>query len=306
MGRSKNWKLLDELHKRLQSDDLRERLDAATALWEIRGDVEKVLPVARDIARDDRGVTASGYTATTRVVDGARVEQQHPFEEPLAAQAAQLLGKMGAAAKPAVGDLVQLLAHPNARARTAAFQTLDEMGPAAAEALPALQEFARQAGRQYLPTRYLPARKVSIPQQPLNRNDSVSAPFPGKPFFPINNQKNHSNCRCGKCFTNPFITRSTLEWLQSLSLAKEAHGVDPTNSVRPFSENPTELSNLACSRLAPSDSESSPSIVPRLDRSGCSPTSMAKSSCRPPSSSINAHSSMWPSASFAKRRRNTN
>ncbi|MHB8971233.1 MAG: HEAT repeat domain-containing protein [Pirellulaceae bacterium] len=179
LGSAAGGIVLDELHKRLQSDDLRERLDAATALWEIRGDVEKVLPVARDIARDDRGVTASGYGATTRIVDGVRVEQQHPFEDPLAARAAQLLGKMGAAAKPAVGDLVKLLAHPNSRARTAALLALGEMGPAAAEALPALQEIARQADNrwQYIPIlkNIDPAAAAELEHQ---LNDRVPDPMP--------------------------------------------------------------------------------------------------------------------------------
>ena len=136
---------MEELQVRLQSDDLGERLAAATALWDISRDVEIVLPVVRDIARDDRGVTASGYGASTRLVEGARVNNKHPFEDPLAARAAELLGKMGPVAKPAVGELVKLLDHPNSRVRTAALLALGEMGPAAAAALPALQELMRQA-----------------------------------------------------------------------------------------------------------------------------------------------------------------
>ena len=102
-----------ELEAALQSDDLRVRLQAAEALWAVSQDVDKVLPVVIAIVEHDQGITVGGYSATTQIVDGKRVEKRHPYRTPLAQRAVELLGKMGPAAKPAAGMLETLLTHPD-------------------------------------------------------------------------------------------------------------------------------------------------------------------------------------------------
>jgi HEAT repeat protein len=142
-------KVVEVLKPKLESSDIQERLDAATALWTITQNAEMVLPVARAIARDDQGITLSIGMMALRTVDGKQVEQRSSRQFPLAARAALLLGKMGVEAEPAVDELIGLLNHENLHARRAAIYAIGEIGPAASKAIPDLEKLlAENASRQ--------------------------------------------------------------------------------------------------------------------------------------------------------------
>ena len=139
---------MERVKSKLQSDDPCQRLQAATAIWAISKNAELVLPVAWAVVRDDQGITSSGYSVTYRNIDGKRVEQRKPFQYPLAARAAELLGQMGPQAAPAVDDLIAMLEHDNWRARSAAMEALGEIGPAATKAIPALERLVEKGAPQ--------------------------------------------------------------------------------------------------------------------------------------------------------------
>jgi HEAT repeat protein len=148
IGRNEE-KVVEVLKPKLQSSDIREQLDAATALWAITKNAELVLPVARAIVRDDQGITRRLDRLIYRTVDGKQVEQRTSSKYPLAARAATLLGQMGAEAEPAVDELIGLLNHPNPHARRAAIYAIGEIGPAASKAIPSLEKLmANDASRQ--------------------------------------------------------------------------------------------------------------------------------------------------------------
>ena len=132
-----------ELEADLQNEDLRVRLQAATALWAVSHDVDKVLPIACAIAANDQVVTVGGYAATTRIVDGRRIEERHPYRTPLAVRAVELLGEMGPAAKSAARVLETLLKHPNREVQQAAARALAKIEPLADDGLPALSPSRR-------------------------------------------------------------------------------------------------------------------------------------------------------------------
>ena len=99
LGSAAGDMVLDELHKTTPKWRPAENgWDAATALWEIRGDVEKVLPVAtRYRARRSAELRPAATQPLPALWTACESSNKHPFEDPLAARAAQLLGKMGAA-----------------------------------------------------------------------------------------------------------------------------------------------------------------------------------------------------------------
>jgi hypothetical protein len=107
-----------------------------------------VLPVARAIARDDQGITLEIGTITFRTVDGKQIKQRGSYRLPLAARAAQLLGKMGVEAAPAVDELIGLLNHENPHARRAAIYAIGEIGPAASKAIPVLEKLLAEDASQ--------------------------------------------------------------------------------------------------------------------------------------------------------------
>ena len=139
---------IEILQSQLQSDDIRKRLEAATALWSITKNAELVLPVALAVARDDQGITSAAYSVTYRMVDGKRVEQRKPYRYPLAARAAKLLVQMGPEAAPALDELIAMLDHENPRAKSAALRAIGEIGPAASKAIPALKKLVEETGDQ--------------------------------------------------------------------------------------------------------------------------------------------------------------
>ena len=107
-----------------------------------------VLPVARAIARDDQGITLGIGTITFRTVDGKQIKQRGSYRVPLSARAAQLLGKMGVEAEPAVDELIGLLKHENPHARRAAIYAIGEIGPAASKAIPVLEKLLAEDASQ--------------------------------------------------------------------------------------------------------------------------------------------------------------
>lgn len=135
---------IEILQSQLQSDDIRKRLEAATALWSITKNAELVLPVALAVARDDQGITSAAYSVTYRMVDGKRVEQRKPYRYPLAARAAKLLVQMGPEAAPALDELIAMLDQENPRAKSAALRAIGEIGPAASKAIPALKKLVEE------------------------------------------------------------------------------------------------------------------------------------------------------------------
>ncbi|MCR9296448.1 MAG: HEAT repeat domain-containing protein [bacterium] len=129
-----------KLRQRLESEDLSIRLLAASALWAVDRDAERVLPIAKAVANDDRGISSAAYYSVYRNVDGKRIEERTNYRYPLAARAAELLGQMGAAAEPAVDELVNMLQHENPQAQSAALKALGQLGRTATSAIPKLRK----------------------------------------------------------------------------------------------------------------------------------------------------------------------
>ncbi|HBE67426.1 MAG TPA: hypothetical protein DDW52_04680 [Planctomycetaceae bacterium] len=105
-----------------------------------------VLPVAREIARDDQGITLGIGTINFRTVDGKQIKKRGSYRIPLAARAAQLLGRMGVQAEPAVDELIGLLKHESPYARRAAIYAIGEIGPAASKAVRVLEKLLEEEG----------------------------------------------------------------------------------------------------------------------------------------------------------------
>lgn len=143
LGASASEKLGD-LYPLLDSDDARLRIAAARTVWKISGDVDRVLPVLREIVRDDKGVMIRGYSYSYSMVDGKRVKQGGNYSTSISGQAARVLGEMGPDAAPAVQDLVQRIQTDDYRLSSTVLGALGGIGPAASSAVPRLLQFAEE------------------------------------------------------------------------------------------------------------------------------------------------------------------
>jgi HEAT repeat protein len=130
----------ERLCETLKAENPRARKAAARALASLKPGVEILLPAmikAFQGASDEtvhnalEALAAFGDATVPELIDTLKLDRARPY-------AVVLLGRQGAAAKPAVGPLVKLLDDKDAGVRREAVLALARIGPAAQAAVPAL------------------------------------------------------------------------------------------------------------------------------------------------------------------------
>jgi HEAT repeat protein len=129
------------LEKQLKSAEPLDRVALAGAIWRINSKSRLVFPILTEILKDTR-MQEGGYYASTKMVEGKRIQVTRPIREPVAMLAVRALGEMGPAAAPAVPALLKAARGDNEALTGSVIHALGRIGPAAREAVPFLSEQA--------------------------------------------------------------------------------------------------------------------------------------------------------------------
>jgi hypothetical protein len=132
---------LPQLQEQLKEAKPDYRVCLATAMWHIDRNSPYVLPTLLEVLKDTKTLE-DGYSVTTKMVDGTRVDVTAPLTSTVASSAAQALGKMGPAAESAVSPLLEAAKSDNHDLVSSAIAALGRIGPKARAAVPLLTKLA--------------------------------------------------------------------------------------------------------------------------------------------------------------------
>jgi HEAT repeat protein len=147
-------KAVPPLVRAIKGDHSSARIEMIVTLGWIGTAAAPAVPVLEDLLKDDSAPTRVATASSILAIDCSKRASVLPVliaalssRSPAAAMAAATIGGLGSKGTPAVPGLITLLGAGEENLRIAAATALWKIGPAAKDAIPALEEARKEGGR---------------------------------------------------------------------------------------------------------------------------------------------------------------